>query len=268
MIVLASSVGSHSNKLFQIIHFEAFAKENNLRFINITFGDMSKIYNIQSDCLNRKLISVLNLFVKLHNDLVCNFDEELYNKCSPNFELLKVNLIFVGGWYFRVEQLTLKYKKYFKKKYSVTPDILNNYIMNDNYNVSYILNRISSSNIIIGIHIRRGDYMTWMDGKFYFDDDVYYKVINKMRSFFYSQNILIIIFSNIIINMQVSEDTIISNNEWFIDHYVMSQCNYLIGPPSTFTMWASYIGDNTKYYHMKDSNDVPDRLSCFKVCNG
>lgn len=27
------------------------------------------------------------------------------------------------------------------------------------------------------------------------------------------------------------------------DLYALSRCNYIMGPPSTFTMWASFIGD-------------------------
>lgn len=57
-----------------------------------------------------------------------------------------------------------------------------------------------------------------------------------------------------------------STNEWYIDHFLMSKCDYLIGPPSTFTMWASYIG-KVKYYHIEnDSGEI--RLSDFKYCKG
>ena len=31
----------------------------------------------------------------------------------------------------------------------------------------------------------------------------------------------------------------------------MSMCDYLIGPPSTFTSWASFIG-NVPTYHIKN----------------
>ena len=27
------------------------------------------------------------------------------------------------------------------------------------------------------------------------------------------------------------------------DVYALSQCDYILGPPSTFSMWASFIGD-------------------------
>lgn len=32
----------------------------------------------------------------------------------------------------------------------------------------------------------------------------------------------------------------------------MSKCDYLNGPPSTFTLWASYMG-RVKYYQIKDN---------------
>lgn len=43
----------------------------------------------------------------------------------------------------------------------------------------------------------------------------------------------------------------VSKCKWYEDHSLMSMCDYLIGPPSTFTSWSSFIG-NVPTYHIKD----------------
>ena len=44
MIIVASRFGSHSNRLIQNLHFEAFCKENNIEYINPSFSNMRKYY--------------------------------------------------------------------------------------------------------------------------------------------------------------------------------------------------------------------------------
>ena len=48
------------------------------------------------------------------------------------------------------------------------------------------------------------------------------------------------------------------------DHWLMSQCDYLIGPPSTFSMWASFMG-KTKFYHIYSPEETIT-LDKFSVC--
>ena len=49
------------------------------------------------------------------------------------------------------------------------------------------------------------------------------------------------------------------------DHYLMSRCDYIVGPPSTFSMWASYIG-KAKYCHIRSGTDAITADS-FTVCD-
>jgi len=51
---------------------------------------------------------------------------------------------------------------------------------------------------------------------------------------------LLIVFSDD--HVVFTRDLIISQNPWYIDQHLMTRCDYLIGPPSTFTLWASYVG--------------------------
>ena len=266
MIILVSAVGNHSNRLFQTIHFEAFAKENHLRYLNLTFNDISYIYNRKGIKSRRIFAFVVKKTLKYFS--VYNFTEDLNNKHYPEYHLLKKNIVLVGGWNFRVDNLTLKYKDYFRDIYSVAPEILFKYMSTDKFNVSSILNKIHEFDIVVGVHIRRGDYKEWLGGVHYYEDEVFVQAMNKTKKIFFDKKILFVLFSNEHLNFPLDDEIIISNNEWFIDHHIMSLCDYLIGPPSTFTMWASYISKKTKYYHIQHCKDFPNDIADFVACNG
>jgi len=133
----------------------------------------------------------------------------------------------------------------------------------------YIVKLDRNEYIVVGVHIRRGDYKYWENGKYYFTDDIYQMYINNIsyelnkRS---NKRIKFFLFSNENINIERTEDTIISTYDWYIDQLIMSKCDYLIGPPSTFTLWASYIG-KVKYYHIKDETGNIN-VNDFSYCIG
>jgi hypothetical protein len=75
-----------------------------------------------------------------------------------------------------------------------------------------------------------------------------------------------IVFSNESLRLNPSENVLLSKSPWYVDQTVMSLCDYLIGPPSTFTMWASYLGEAV-YYQIKDDSGTI-KLNDFVLCRG
>jgi hypothetical protein len=49
------------------------------------------------------------------------------------------------------------------------------------------------------------------------------------------------------------------------DLYSLARCDYLIGPPSTYTSWASWYG-GVSFYHMQDIS-IPIRLEHFQIAS-
>jgi len=276
-IILYSAYGNHSNRLLQNIHFEAFCKEYNIDFINSTFSDMKKYYSINRQHYGRfdyilqkfpLMLKVFKLVLKIMKKLnlvefvSCNEDQD--NTAKLLALLSTPRCLLVGGWYFRDHDLTKKYQDYFISKYSLKEEYYKN---------NLLLNKINklkeSDKIVVGIHIRRGDYKYWMEGKYYFDDNVYLNYMKKIKEEIkikYKKECGFIIFSNEDISIPENEYTHISKNEWYIDHMLMSKCDFLLGPVSTFTMWASYIG-KVKFFHINDDSSDID-LDSFAYCIG
>lgn len=281
MIIIAFPSGNHSNRLFQNLHFEAFCKEYNIDYINPTFLDMYKYY--MSPCklnkgLKGRFVTKNNLFLRVlrktkifnNRNNIISFDNDDANSENVEKNILKLlyyaelGNVYVGGYYFRVNKIAAKYQDYFIKNYTLK----NEYIADNKLLI--LINKLKLELfVIVGIHIRRGDYKFWRDGKYYFDDslyDYYMTCMSNEIKRIYNRKCLFIIFSNETISINENDYIIKSDNEWYVDQFIMSKCDYLIGPPSSFTLWASYIG-KVKLFTIKNIN-CNFSLDNFLVCNG
>lgn len=277
-LILIKPNGNHSNRLLQNLHFEVFCKEYNIEYHNPTLADIAKYYanpcstntnkfykTLQIDLLGRifhhskiikKVFSVVWLASKVSHLKFIRFDKKedpivCKSRLLKAFE--KNEVVYVGGWRFRIPDLVEKYQAEITKKYSLKPTFIEN-----NTFIKKINDLKSDNFILVGIHIRRGDYKKWKGGKYYYEDVVYKEKMSQISEKLTKQGkdkLAFILFSNESLNFEESENMLISNESWYIDHHIMSNCDYLIGPPSTFTLWASYIG-KTKlaYIYSREEN--------------
>lgn len=110
----------------------------------------------------------------------------------------------------------------------------------------------SNHEIIIGVHIRRGDYATHENGRYYYSIFEYKDIMKILREKFKSKEVKFFIASNEIINPDdFSELNIFYFGESaIVDLYSLAECDYIIGPPSTFSMWASLYGGKLQSFIM------------------
>ena len=98
---------------------------------------------------------------------------------------------------------------------------------------------------LIGVHIRRRDYKTFVGGRYYFDDSVYRREMQRVMDFWKDcVNKMFLVFSD----ENIDETSFAGLPCRFMhgtaveDQWMMSQCDFLMGPPSTFSAWASFMG--------------------------
>jgi len=93
----------------------------------------------------------------------------------------------------------------------------------------------------IGVHIRRKDYRVWQGGRYFFGDEVYCKMMRQVAR---ELDARFILFSDEALDMThfTGLDCIRAQGSAVEDQWLMSRCDYLMGPPSTFSGWASYYG--------------------------
>ncbi|MBR4307839.1 MAG: alpha-1,2-fucosyltransferase, partial [Bacteroidaceae bacterium] len=98
---------------------------------------------------------------------------------------------------------------------------------------------------IIGVHIRRGDYKTFENGKYYFELDEYKRQMQALCELYQDKKVCFAISTNENIDHSVFKGLEIcrtANTTAIHDLYMLSQCNRIIGPLSTFSRWASFYG--------------------------
>ena len=101
----------------------------------------------------------------------------------------------------------------------------------------------NKGSVVVGVHIRRGDYAQFMNGMYYFENETYIHCMKQLQQeigkevcFFIASTDKITFIDPDITYFQIPQSTNIE------DLYALSLCDYIIGPPSSFSMWASFYG--------------------------
>lgn len=114
--------------------------------------------------------------------------------------------------------------------------------------------------ITIGVHVRRGDYKDYLGGKYYFSDGVYNRVMDKIREIFASkkQKVRFLICSNEPFDASRDKKDVFSieGTDGIIDLYALSKCDYIIGPPSSYSQWASFVGEVPLCFMLSANMDI------------
>jgi len=121
--------------------------------------------------------------------------------------------------------------------------------------------RAGFGGIVVGVHVRRGDYKEFKGGSLYYDDAQYLK---WMREFSASVDAAVrfVIVSNETVDPSFFTDrgcdVVVSSGLAQEDVITLSICDYIMGPVSTFSWWAAYYGDKPRlaFEHVDDSAAV------------
>lgn len=155
--------------------------------------------------------------------------------------ILNSKIYFVQGWLFRSNDLFKKYTKEIKSFFEPTQFYKNQ--IED----FFLKNFGKQKSILIGIHVRLGDYKTFENGIYYYPIHKYLALVAELKVLFAEQNPGFLICSNekLTIDETVIKDlkiTFAPGHE-LLDLYCLAKCDFIAGPPSTFSMWASFYGD-------------------------
>ena len=118
---------------------------------------------------------------------------------------------------------------------------------------SHIQKLRKSCDMLVGVHIRLGDYKNFEGGKYYYPLGEYKSVLDHVLTLMTGEKVKFMICSNEEVDLSLFNDQDVDKGlgETVEDLYALAGCDYIIGPPSTFTMWASFYGD-TPLYMIKD----------------
>lgn len=287
MVVIGNNSGQLGNRLFLFAHFISNAIELKYEVFYPGFYDYahyfvgttedffcrypSKKTIIQSNKLLqfmylRFIIALMFLLKKMKIrginielfDIAAMCAEYDLKNLNYNNMTKTVDILFTNGFLFR------DYRSFSKNSCQ-----LRNYFEPVDIHVQNVSQLISKArldcDILIGVHIRQGDYKTWNNGRYFFSSRDYARLMKRCRDSGHFNSVKFLICSNENQNEQVFEglNYIMGNNHELEDMYAFAQCDYLIGPPSTYTMWASFYGSVPLF--MFESIDDPINLDSFQL---
>lgn len=274
-----------ANRIWHASSFIANAIENDYKVFHLYLDDYvpffteslgmhnSPLAHINEKVSNQvKLLRrVFNLAVKFSRKTGWKnflfFETLLYETFSQHVERFDLNNksfiqkarsknLVVSGWLFRdMENL----KKHKDKLVAIwTP----NHVFMERVN-SFNRKYRERVDILIGVHIRRGDYKTFNNGSWYYEISDYH---NKMKELvglqeFSGKRVGFVICSdeeNLMLPVSHDFEIFYEKRHFIEDLYLLAKCDYIIGPPSTFSRWASYYGNVPLYMWREKEMTISD----------
>lgn len=233
MIILAKGYGNHTNRLLQNAHLEAFCKEEDIPYTNLSLFSMARHYPALYN-----YAEVLRFYAlwKAGRYPYVEFTHEY--RLEEYKELLRSHRntpLFVGGWFFRDYTTLANQRAYLRQRYETHKT---------SHRFQFLVEELKKYDVVLGVHIRRGDYKQWQGGKYFFSNEAYEDLIHHFASLQTTKSLFVLIFSNEKLtskDIRISIAHEFSHLPYYLDHKLMGYCHYLIGPPSTFTLWPSFL---------------------------
>lgn len=114
--------------------------------------------------------------------------------------------------------------------------------------LGFISDMKQQADFIVGVHIRRGDYATWHNGQFFYELEDYHQFMLRIIQLYKNKRIAFFISSNEEFDLDTFEGCECRRFEnepsgAILDLYTLSVCDCIIGPFSSYSRWASFIGE-------------------------
>ena len=179
---------------------------------------------------------------------------------SKRWDKIFSALGFIKGWHTRTETENIaSAKEELKRIFTPRKEIVDK--------AEALISELrKDADMVIGVHIRRGDYKEWNEGRFYYSFEEYYQFMKRIEKLYEGKKVAFFISSNEALSMEQFPGLRCSFHEQgasvILDLHTLSLCDRIIGPYSTFSRWASFIGEKPIcYLKSKEQEFTTDSFS-------
>jgi hypothetical protein len=257
LIVIVDKVGQLGNRLFHFAHFIAFAEAHGVRVANPGFDDFAPYFPAFSGdvlCRFPPVRSPIPVTTRTSRVAFGAFERlarsrrgpaatirlgpgETCDLRSPDFRReAEHRLLLVSGWQFRDTQSFIENAALLRRVF--TP--LGRHRMRAQKAVS----EARGGDVVVGVHIRHQDYATYAGGRHFHSLDAYSKMMERVAGLFADRDVRFLVCSDDPANPAALADGHVTPGPGHLveDMHALAQCDYIVGPPSTYSAWASFYG--------------------------
>lgn len=168
--------------------------------------------------------------------------------------LRSARVVVATGYYFRANELVLRHAKEVRAGLGPSLAVL---AAADQVTEGWGGRRV------LGVHQRLGDYRTYQDGRFAFSPDTYSRWVRQVTEREPAVNWLIAVFSdeNEPLPLVPGREVRRMSGDAATDLVCMARCDAILGPPSSFSLWAAWWGEVP--LAQVDQADAPLPLDAF-----
>lgn len=167
-------------------------------------------------------------------------------------------IVLVNGWNFRAPHLVQRYARKIRDYFRPMQRF-------EEASESSVYKIRKSSDIVVGVHLRRGDYSGWRGGQCFFSVAQYAQWMHDLAGQLDKRKTSFLVCSDEPRQEQEFPGLSVGFGPGspIDDLYALAKCDYIFGPISTFSQWASFYGGKP-LLHLYD-RDTPVELGRFKV---
>lgn len=286
MIVIAEKYGQLGNRLFVFAHFIAAAAEHGLKVSNPSFDEYAEFFeSTRRDpfCRYPAGGAALPGARRLRGPLyaAANRLTNVLGYRSPNnrfWEVIRIRegetydlggakfveaargkwLVLVQGWLFRDEPRLQKHAGAIREFFAPAEPFAGNV-------AAHLGKARAGCDVLVGIHIRQGDYRNFLGGRYFYQTEQYVRLMRGIERLFEGRRVGFLVCSNAAHEAGHFEGLrhTFGTGHVLEDMYSLAGCDYIMGPPSTYTLWASFYG-RTPLYSV-ESPDAEISRGSFRV---
>ena len=256
-MIFARDKSQMCNNLLQYAHVYAWGREHGRKVISMRFSYKYQYFHICHTPLTgfgwylaAKYLAALKILP------TASFKHVDCDREALDRKMLRHRHIVVSGWHARFYDLFLKYRSEICDLFRIDSQ----YTEPVSEKMREAEHNACKKVIRLGVHIRRGDYVQWNNGIYCYDDETYASHINRFASWHEDEEVHVYLSTN---DNEVTEERYQQlcpgvrihhlHNNAPKDLFMLSECDWLIGPPSTFSLVAAMYRD-LPLYRM----DTPD----------
>lgn len=295
MVIFIKRFGQLGNRLFLFAHLVANAAEHGYALANPSFNGYARFFRAPATgdfgglpirvpvlpaepqkerWLDRLfgLVQRPQVFNALHRlrralpaprlpALLYLDDDHGYDLSQPDFLRLAQGPqpVLLHGWRFRDRPNLRKHAPLIRELFSL--------IEPHRQSVAVALSHArQGADVLVGVHIRRGDYATFLDGRYFYDDATYARLMREVAAQFPAGTRVAFLVASDEPPAASAFPGLAARfapGHFVEDMYALAGCDYLLGPPSSYSMWASFYGE-VPLLHV-ETPDQPVPLADFAV---